>query len=503
MSELIRLQGISKKFGSVHALKSVDLALRAGEILALVGENGAGKSTLMKILGGLYPHGDYDGIILSGEKTLEFHSALDSEKSGIAFIHQELSSFPHLSVAENMMVGHWPNRLGWLSSDKIYEQSEIWLNKLGADFSCHEKMSSLSAGQQQVVEIAKALSRKSKILILDEPTSSLSRRETENLFTLLKNLRSQGCGLIYISHRMEEIFSLADRVAVLRDGQSVFTGDIAEVDQPILIHHMVGRPLNQLFPPPGNSIKEKNVLEVKNFKAVKKLGQIEFGPLSFSLRKGEVLGFGGLLGSGRSEILQALCGDDSFESSGSVVVEGRGQTYSHLREAYHCGFGLVPEDRKNQSILPSRSLTENAGILRLSQNAQYQWVSEREEDKRTILDLKILNTKFNSVAQRITELSGGNQQKIIFARVLQNNPGILILDEPTRGIDVGAKFEIYQLMRQWTAEGKSILLISSDMPELMAMSDRILVMGQRKIRGELQKSEFEQETIMQMALQID
>lgn len=504
MSDLIQLQDISKNFGPVRALSSVQLSLQAGEILALVGENGAGKSTLMKILGGVYPFGEYEGSIKIGGKLVRFESTKDSEKNGISLIHQELSTFPHLTVAENLMVGHWPHRFGIIDRKKIYEVANQALAPLGADFNSRQIMATLSVGQQQLVEIAKALSRKSKILILDEPTSSLSGRESEKLFKILRELRSRGCGLIYISHRMEEIFSLADRVSVLRDGQSVFTSSTKEVDANIVIRHMVGRKLENFYPESLTKTKESmTVLQVKQFSAQHKISNRVYGPVNFTLAKGEILGFGGLLGSGRSELLQALCGDEIFETHGEVILEKKILKPKSLRKSFHFGFGLVPEDRKTQSILPSRTLNENAGLLRLSQKPSYKWVASADEVQRTQNDLKVLNTKFNLVSQKITELSGGNQQKVIFARILQNNPHVLILDEPTRGVDVGAKYEIYQLMREWAKQGKSILLISSDLPELMAMSDRLLVMGDGKIRGELQHADFNQERIMQWALERD
>lgn len=500
MTPLIELKGISKNFGAVQALKDVNLTLRPGEILALVGENGAGKSTLMKILSGVYPHRDFQGLIQVNGSAAQFQSPKDSEKAGIALIHQELSTFPDLSVAENMVVGHWPSNKGWLNQTEVIEKAKHWLKQLDSDFLPEQKMSTLSTGQQQVVEIAKALSRNSKVLILDEPTSSLTTRETLKLFALLKELRAKGCGLIYISHRMEEIFSLADRAVVLRDGKSVFTSDIKQVTEAQLIQQMVGRSLEQMFPPKKAISTQEEVLRVEDFIARHKQRHHRLGPLSFSLKKGEILGFGGLLGAGRSEILQALAGDSFYETSGKILYKGTAGSWAGLRASYHKGWGLVPEDRKVQSLLPSRSLTENVGVLRLSQKSLFSWVDEKSEVKRTEEDLKALRTRFHSESQRITELSGGNQQKVVFSRVLQNSPDVLILDEPTRGVDVGAKFEIYQMMRAWTEQGKSILLVSSDLPELMAMSDRILVMSEGRYQKELMQSEFHEEVIMKWAL---
>lgn len=499
-AELISLKDITKNFGAVQALKGVSLSLKPGELLALVGENGAGKSTLMKILSGVYPSGDFKGEIQVEGKPAHFRSPKDSENAGISLIHQELSTFPQLTVAENMVVGHWPAQKGWVDSKSMFENAKKWLQKLGSDFLPQQSMSSLSTGQQQVVEIAKALSRNSKVVILDEPTSSLTTRETQRLFSIIQELKKQGCGLIYISHRMEEIFSLSDRICVLRDGKSVFTADTKAVTEAQVIQHMVGRSLDQMFPERRAPTSQEVILELDGFAAREKATGVHRGPLSLKLRKGEILGFGGLLGAGRSEILQALAGDQRYETFGKIIYKGQAQSWGSLRQSYHRGFGMVPEDRKQQSLLPSRSLTENAGILRLSQNFLFSWVQNTKEKERAEKDLKALNTKFHSESQKITELSGGNQQKVVFTRVLQNAPDVLILDEPTRGVDVGAKFEIYQMMQAWTDQGKSILLVSSDLPELMAMSDRIFVMSEGQFQKELVKNEFHEEVIMKWAL---
>jgi D-xylose transport system ATP-binding protein len=501
VATLIALKNISKSFGPVRALHSVSLTVAGGEILALVGENGAGKSTLMKVLSGLYPAGDFEGQIEVLGQALQFRSPKDSEDAGIALIHQELSTFPHLTVAENMVVGHWPTRHGWIHHESMREQAAGWLKKLGADFTPDQKMSTLSTGQQQVVEIAKALAKNSKILILDEPTSSLTQRETKKLFALLNELKAQGCGLVYISHRMEEIFSLADRVVVLRDGQSVFSAEVAGLKEETLIQAMVGRSLESA-PTVVSAAQSAVALQVQDFRAVHKETRRTYGPASFQVARGEILGFSGLLGAGRSEIMQAICGDSAFEISGELKLKGSVSAFQALREAYQRGFGLVPEDRKQQSLLHNRSLNENTGLLRLSQKNPWAWVSGDLENHRSEADLKLLNTRFHSTGQKISELSGGNQQKIVFARVLQNQPDVLILDEPTRGVDVGAKFEIYQLIRQWARDGKAIIVISSDLPELMTLSDRILVMAGGRIRGELQRP-FQEEAIMKFAIQGD
>jgi D-xylose transport system ATP-binding protein len=502
LTELIRLDSVSKNFGPVQALKNVNLSLHAGEVHSLIGENGAGKSTLMKVLSGVYPHGTYSGDIFVGNKPAQFHSTHDAEVAGIALIHQELSTFPDLSVAENMVVGHWTHKNGFIDFKKNDIWADAWLKKLDADFESSRLMSHLSVGQQQIVEIAKALSRQSKILILDEPTSSLTQKEISKLFIVLKSLKEKGYGLVYISHRMEEIFSLSDRVSVLRDGESVFTEKMSAVTPALLIKHMVGRSIDQFYPEQTvqEHIKKNTILDLKSFEAKDVVSEKQVGPFSFSIRQGEILGFSGLLGAGRSELFKALCGDERYQISGAVTLNGENFYSQSVHHSISKKIGLVSEDRKTQSLLPSRSLIENTGIVRLAQMKFINWVSHFFEQNQTQIDLKVLNTKFSSADQLITELSGGNQQKVIFARVLQNNPNLIILDEPTRGVDVGAKFEIYQLMRKWAEAGQAIALISSDLPELMAMSDRVIVLCNGQMTAEFKKSEFDQEKIMKAAI---
>lgn len=500
MSFTLRLSHISKKFGPVIALKDVSLKLASGELLALVGENGAGKSTLMKILSGLYPVDDFEGEIFFNDQPVVFSNPKDSEKLGISIIHQELSSFLHLTVAENMSVGLWPSNLGIVDFKKIQQEARKYLSEIDDKIDVTALMSELSTGQQQVVEIAKAIAKKSKILILDEPTSSLSTKESEKLFAILSKLKKSGCGLIYISHRMEEIFRLADLVSVLRDGESVFSAPIKDLTESTIVQHMVGRNLDQLLPPRTKAIEKESVLKIENFVCIEKSTGLRRGPLSCELFKGEILGFGGLLGAGRSEILSAVLGDQKFHCHGLIKLTGQVISPDSIAKSFALKLGFVPEDRKNMSLLPDRSIDENSGIIRLAQKPGLNWVSPDSEAITNDSELRKLKTKFNSLAQKITELSGGNQQKVIFSRVLQNHPEILILDEPTRGVDVGAKYEIYQLIRQWTDLGMSVLLISSDLPELMGLSDRIVVMSHGKMQTILNKDQFNQETIMTWAI---
>jgi D-xylose transport system ATP-binding protein len=508
-TEFVRLDGVTKDFSGVKALDGVALTAHSGEVLALVGENGAGKSTLMNILSGVYPSGSYQGQILVQGKPVHFQSPLDAEHSGITIIHQELSSFPHLTVAENMWVGHWPKRHGLVDWQLMESSAAEWLEKVGAPFAPEMLMGELSTGGQQLVEIAKALSRDSRLLILDEPTSSLTPNEVERLFKLLKQLRSQGKALIYISHKMEEIYELADRITVLRDGKSVHSALASELTEPDLISHMVGRSLERLFPPPperpASFMAEAPVLAVQSLIAQAKGadgGGRKIGPLSFELRKGEILGFAGLLGSGRSELMQALVGGltTRFDVSGEIRVGGELARYSTPRQALRAGLALVSEDRKRESNLPVRSLLENVSISRLATGSLTKVLNLEDELKACLESLDRFRTRYRDADQAITELSGGNQQKIIIGRILQTSPDVIILDEPTRGVDVGAKYEIYQILFELAAAGKSLLVVSSDLPELMALSDRIMVLAEGHMMGELPREKFSQTEIMRLAV---
>lgn len=533
---LIELVGIDKEFSGVKVLRQVSLALEPGEVHALVGENGAGKSTLMNILSGTYPAGSYGGQIrsqlrsqlrnqtsslpIADDKLLEFRSPADAEEAGVAIIHQELSGFGHLSVAENLCVGHWPQTtLGLVDAEKMHANADEWLKRVGATFSSQTKLSELSTGGQQLVEIAKALSRDSQVLILDEPTSSLTPVEVERLFALLRRLRAERRALVYISHKMEEIFAIADRVTVLRDGQSVFTGVIGDVDKSQLIHHMVGRSLDRIFPerpvPQANAKAEAKdlsspahpLLEVKDLCAKARVGHRQIGPVSFALRSGEILGFAGLLGAGRSEIALALMGGlnsgatKDYEITGEMKLRGKHIKFTSPRAALKSHLALVGEDRKRDSILPQRSLNENAAVSRLSIGKMANIFSAKPEAERSTRALEQMHTRYQSVQQKITELSGGNQQKVIFARVLELSPDVLLLDEPTRGVDVGAKYEIYQTLFALAMQGKALIVISSDLLELMALADRIMVVSEGRITGELARGHFQQSEIMRLAIQ--
>jgi ABC-type sugar transport system ATPase subunit len=497
---LVKLEQIEKSFGPVHVLKGVDLELHPGEAHALVGENGAGKSTLMKILSGSWPYGDYSGRILLNGKEARFSSPADASAAGIAIIHQELSAFPDLTVAENLFVGAWPGSSGIVDWKLMRDQAFAWFESIGVRISPDALMGELSTGGQQLVEIAKSLFRNADVLILDEPTSSLTPQESHRLFALMADLKKKGKTLVYISHRMEEVFGQCDRVTVLRDGMSVLAAPIGEITENQVISAMVGRSLDRLFPEKSHKPKNEVLLSVKEFVAVEKSSGRRLGPLAFDLHKGEVLGFSGLLGAGRSELLQSVLGDDRFAVTGQIFLEGKERRWRNPLEASEDGVMIVGEDRRRDSLLPSRSLEENSGILRLNLGGLVQRINPGRERKQTLAELEKLHTNFRDTSQLITELSGGNQQKVIFSRVLQCRPKVVVLDEPTRGVDVGAKFEIYQILLQLAEQGLGILLVSSDLPELMALSDRVVVLSEGTQTGVLTEHEIQEEKIMALAV---
>ena len=487
----------------MRALAGVDLDLRAGEVLALVGENGAGKSTLMKVLSGVYPTGSYSGELMVRGKAQHFASPADAEAAGIAIIHQELSSFLHLSVAENLFVGAWPlRRASVIDWPELYKQAKHWLALVGLDIAPETPMRELSVGAQQLVEIAKALARESEILILDEPTSALTDQEVERLFTLLQNLRSQGKALVYISHKLEEVYALADRITVLRDGRTVHTEAAKTLSRDRLVALMVGREITRLFPEPA--IAELRILPKVTLKADKFLGRkggrLAFGPVSFELRAGEILGLAGLLGSGRSELLRAIAGSQELTCQGELALNGAPWRSNSPRAAISGKVFYVSEDRKLESILPIRSLTENEGLSRRMLRFLGLPVNSQQEFAQARSGLKKLRTKYARLDQPIQSLSGGNQQKVVLARALSTEPNVILLDEPTRGVDVGAKFEIYEILFELAQAGKSLIIVSSELPELMALSDRIIVLAHGKVEGELVRKNFSQTAIMQLAL---
>ncbi len=490
---ILEMQEISKRFPGVIALDAVDLSVFPGEVVALAGENGAGKSTLMKILGGVYyPEGGT--IRVNGEETI-IHSVGDATAKHIGFVHQELNVLDNLTVAENVFLGREPRKFGVLiDRKKLNCDTEIYLKRLGLDVPGRKPLRELSIAQQQMVEIAKALSLNARILIMDEPTSSLTLTETERLLDVIKELRSQGVSIIYISHRLGEIKEIADRVVVLRDGKNAGILERGEINHDAIVKLMVGRDLERFHKPSASGVKER-CAEINDLRT----SRYPASSVSFDVRKGEVLGFAGLVGAGRSEAAQAIFGVDACVSS-KISLDGARVNIRSARDAINNGIYLVPEDRRIAGLIVDIPIRENITLPALGRYSSNGLVSKSRESKRAAEMCEKLNVKAPSPETKAANLSGGNQQKVVLAKWLSLNPRLLIFDEPTRGIDVGAKAEIYQLMRDLAASGVAIMMISSDMEEVLSESDRIAVMHEGRITGIVDRADASEETIMKLAV---
>ena len=494
MSEnILELKGIRKSFSGVEVLHDVSFELRPGEVHALLGENGAGKSTLVKIITGVHQP-DAGEIRLNGE-TIHFNDARESRQAGIAAIYQELSLFPDLDVAENIFVGRQPittgGRVDWR---KLYAEAGKLLESLGVKLDLKQKARALSIAQQQMVEIARAFSINARILIMDEPTSSLTLHEVDDLFRLVRRLREQGTGIIFISHRLEELYALADRVTVLRDGSYVSTQPMQEVTRDELIRMMVGRTIHNLFPKQDVQPGEV-VLKVEN---LSRSGS--FHDVSFELRRGEILGMAGLVGAGRTNVARAIFGVEPA-TGGRIEVNGKKVAIKSPLQAIKLGLAYVPEDRQLHGLIPTMPLTPNISLPMLPAYAQRGWLRDTLERKSTFNAARQMEVRANNIWQLARELSGGNQQKVVLAKWLSTNPRILILDEPTRGIDVGTKAAVHGLMSKLASDGLSILMISSELPEILGMSDRVIVMREGRVTGEFSRAEATQENIISAATQ--
>ena len=476
MPPLLTLTGLHKSFGGVRALAGVDLELHRGSITALLGENGAGKSTLVKILSGVHQP-DAGGIQLDGTAT-HIASPTAARNLGIGVVHQECLVFEHLTVAENLFVNAYPRRRGMVDWVALRSRAQTVLDDLGADFHAQTAVASLSIAQRHVVQIARALVNESRVLILDEPTASLSQRECAELFRIARKLRDAGCALLFITHRFEEIFELADRYAVFRDGMSVGTGALAGTQRDELIRLMVGRPVEQLFP-------KQDVQPGETLLRVENLGRdAEFEDIGFTLRRGEILGVYGLVGAGRSELAQVLFGAEHADR-GRITCSG--------------DIALVPEDRQGQgSILPF-SIAANIALPNLATLAPRGWLSARRERELAQQWIDALAIRAAGPSQPVGNLSGGNQQKVVLAKWLARKPAVLILDEPTKGIDVGAKAAVHQVMGELAAAGHGVILISSELPEIIAMSDRVLVMRRGRLRAEFTRAAATGEALLRAA----
>ena len=492
MSVLLEMKGISKRFRGVQALNGVNFDLREGEVHALVGENGAGKSTLMKVLTGI--HQPDAGEIFYLGKPYAVKNIGESQALGISMVHQELNMMNDLTVAQNIFIGR-EMRSGFIIKDNdMVKETRAIFDHIGIDIDPKIKLGRLTVGKQQMVEIAKAVSRDCKVLILDEPTAALTQTEIDELFRIMADLKSKGIGMIYISHRMDEIKKISDRITVMRDGEYVGTVDTDSVTKDEIINMMIGRVVYE-DPKTHSEVPEdaETVLEVKNLTS----GNL-FKNVSFKLRKGEVLGFSGLMGAGRTEVARAIFGADPIDS-GEIYVNGKPVSIKSPKDAVNLGIGYLSEDRKRYGLMLDKSVAENTALASLDKYIKFGIINDRKIKEEAQIENSKLKTKTPSMEQALKNLSGGNQQKVIIARWLIKNSDILIFDEPTRGIDVGAKSEIYTLMNELARSGKSIIMISSELVEILRMSDRVLVMCEGKKTGELDISEANQEKIMQLA----
>lgn len=489
---ILQMKDIDKRFSGVHALKGVSFELRAGEVHALMGENGAGKSTLMKVLTGIYPR-DGGEITLFGQP-VEFHNISESQKAGIGIIHQELNMMPHLTVAQNIYIGREPMRGGFIDDRRMEQDAKELLARIGVRIDPSVKLGSLTVGRQQMVEIAKAISHDSRLLVLDEPTAALTQPEVEELFAIMNDLRDKGIGMIYISHRMDEITRISDRVTVMRDGEYIGTVDTAATTRDEIVRMMVGRVIYGDQKKASTCPKDAPVvLEVKHLNSGNTIKDV-----SFQLHKGEILGFSGLMGAGRTEVARAVYGADPFDS-GEVLINGQAVRIRQPSDAVKQGLCYLSEDRKRYGLLLIKSVAENTGISSMEDFIKYGWIKDEALNAAAAEMNGRLRTKTPSMQQQLKNLSGGNQQKVIVARWLLKDMDILIFDEPTRGIDVGAKSEMYDLIQQLADQGKAIIMISSELAEIQRLSDRVLVMCEGRVTAELDIAEATQETIMHYA----
>lgn len=500
MSTLLEMQKITKTFGNVTALDGVELRVNHPEIHAIVGENGAGKSTLMKVLSGVYPHGTYEGNIVYKNKNSTFKNIKDSEKEGIVIIHQELALIPTLSISENIFLGNERANRGVIDWNETHKNTLELLKRVGLTASPSTLVGEIGIGKQQLVEIAKALSKKVELLILDEPTAALNELESENLLKLLLELKEEGITSVIISHKLNEVLDVSDQITIIRDGKTIesFPNIEGEVDEDRIIRGMVGRDMENRFPPRSVKIGEK-LLEVKNWDVYHpedKSKKVIHG-IDIHVKKGEVVGIAGLMGAGRTEFAMSLFGKAyGSKIEGTVLKDGKEIDVKTIPAAIKAGIAYVTEDRKQYGLILEESININTSLANLKKVSKHQVINEIEEKNVAEDYRKKMRTKSRDVFQLTGNLSGGNQQKVVLSKWLFTDPDILILDEPTRGIDVGAKYEIYQIINELVSLGKCVIVISSELPEVIGLSDRIYVMNEGKIVGELDKREATGEKIM-------
>lgn len=503
MEKILEVKDITKKFGPVTVFHDVNLELYRGEVLALVGENGAGKSTLMNVLGGVYPVGEYEGEIYVEGRQCRFRSERESKDAGIEMIHQEISLHLELTVAENIFLGNLSNHAGFVSWKDVYQEAQTYLDMVKLDVPVRETVRNLSTSQQQLLSIAKALACHPKILLFDEPTSALTEADADNLMEIIRKLAKEGISCIYISHRLEEIMELADRVAVLRDGNLISVRPRDEVTVELIIEDMVGRKLDEMYPKQKLFIGETE-FEVKDLTVPHPyiLNKNIVENMNFTVAKGEILGISGLVGAGRSETVNAIFGSMK-KTSGTITLEGKEIQIKKPLDAIHYGIGLVTEDRKKSGIIAPMCLRENMTIASLETISDSGVVNRKRERTLAQEYYGKLRVKAEGIEDNIMNLSGGNQQKIVLSKWLMKDIKVLFLDEPTRGVDVGAKVEIYNIITDLARKGVAVVMISSELPELLGMCDRILVFGRGKLWGNIKRKDFSQERIMRAATCIE
>ncbi|MFT4105728.1 MAG: sugar ABC transporter ATP-binding protein [Lacrimispora sp.] len=503
MAEQYRLEvtGVSKSFPGVKALDKINLKVRPGTVHALMGENGAGKSTLMKCLFGIYKM-DEGEVFIDGEK-VSIANPDDALHKGLAMVHQELQPVPARSIAENMYLGRYPmvkvGPLKIVDHKTMNSEAEKWLKDVKMSFNPKAKLGTLSIGQMQSVEIAKAVSQNARLVILDEPTSSLTDNEVDALFSIIRDLKSRGVSMIYISHKMAEIRQIADDITIMRDGTYVGSWEIKDISDDEIVKKMVGRELSNVYPPKGDYRTEETVLKVSHLSSIH---EKSFQDCSFELKRGEILGFGGLVGAQRTELMEAIFGMRGV-ASGEIEILGKKAVVRRPQDAINDSVGMITEDRRGTGIFGCLSIADNTAIASYRNYVKSGVINGKKVGEVVKESIAKLSIKTPSDKTTIQSLSGGNQQKVIIARWLANNPDVLIMDEPTRGIDVGAKYEIYQIMIDLVKQGKSIIMISSEMPELLGMSNRIIVMCNGRITGEVEEEEATQERIMAFATKFD
>jgi D-xylose transport system ATP-binding protein len=499
---ILEFKHITKRFPGVVALDDDSFQIRRGEIHGICGENGAGKSTLVKILSGVYPYGTYEGsVIYDGEELKLGHSSIhEAVEKGIAIVYQELTLVQFRTVGENVFMGKEPVEHGVINWNKLYADTRAILEKYQLDVDPYAIVGNLGVGKMQMVEIAKALSEDAKVLILDEPTSALSKADVERLMNILRGLKQHGITCIYITHRLEEFFGITDRITVMRDGKIITTQPTEKVDVNDLVKYMVGREMKERFPK-GNRHPGEVIFEVEDLEAMDPINSTRkvLDGVTFNVRKGEILGIAGLMGSGRTELVLTLFGEYGKITKGQVRVEGKPVSPKNARQAINNGLSLVPEDRKKMGLVLIQSIIRNISLPNLDQFAKFFRINANEELKASLQQAKSLTIKAPSLFVEANTLSGGNQQKVVISKWLLSKPKVLIMDDPTRGIDVGAKFEIYKLMNELAENGEAIIMISSELEEVLGMSDRVMVMCRGHSTATLPVTEASQERVMALA----